>query len=171
MINGKQLGCGTNKNGGTSACTNDERIWLDHANKQLVGLLCDPKDGLLCEREIKALKKDVVQEIQRRKREAANESGEAKLLRGRILEIDAKLERIADGIEMHGYTDVLDRRLKKLEHDKENLVSRLAQTQDGDLSKLPDIIPELMRRYRDEISALAEVKHGLSVTDLARARI
>ena len=170
LVNARQLGCATNRNGGESACTNGERIWLKDANKVLLDVLRNPKDGLLCERELKALRRDVAAEVQRRKREAARESGAAKQLRAQLAENEKRQERVADGMEKHGYTDVLAKRLKALEKERRELEAKLAHTDGGKLDQLPDIVPDLMRRYRAEIGALAGDKHGLSVQDLAKAR-
>ncbi len=170
MINGRSLGCSTYRNGGESACDNSALVRLSVVNEVLIKELCEMENGLLSEKTLAEVRKHMVRHVRRLKAQAAKDSGESHTLHTQITEIDAKMERIADGIESHGYSDVLARRLRKLEKEQRGLEAQLAATTDGRLDSLPDIVPDALLRYREEIRALADVKNGLSVQDLARAR-
>jgi hypothetical protein len=170
MINGRQLGCATHRGGGKKACRNSELVKLDYANKVLVQELCDHEDGLLSEATLADVRKHMVAHVQNLKREAALESGTAANLRAQIAANEASQENVADAMQKHGYSDVLAKRLKKLEQEKRALGTKPAGTQRGDLDSLPDIVPDELRRYREQVAALATAKHGLSVQQLAKAR-
>ena len=170
MINGRQLGCATYRGGGKRACHNGELINLDHANRVLVQELCDCEDGLLSDTTLADVRKHMVQYVQRLKREAASQSGTAAELRAQIATNEASQENVADAMQKHGYTDVLAKRLKRLEDEKRELDAKLAATRDGKLDNLPDFVPDALRIYREKVTTLATGEHGLSAQQLVRAR-
>lgn len=170
MINGRQLGCASNKNSAGSACSNNARVWIKTANDVLLEELANPEDGLLSDSEIAAVRRDVAKEVQRRKKQASGRAkdvpDEVRALDDRVAKLRKRLSRPDADFEPDELQAAIDRAGQK----REELMRLHGRAGAGDLDRLPDIVPDLMRRWREQVTELARPKPALSDHELAQAR-
>jgi hypothetical protein len=75
------------------------------------------------------------------------------LLQNKLRVIDAKLTKLADAIESVGVSDTLANRLAALGREKAS-VEQTLNTLPAPVKSLPDVIPALVRRWREMVIAI-----------------
>ena len=163
--------CSSRTNGGASLCDNHLRV--DHAVAE-EALLSGVQRELLSDDMVAYMQRRVRERIRDMRKQATSGAATVQRLQSELRSIGTKLERVADAVEQRGYSETLEARLTRLEQQKAAMTKQLdaARRDDAPLSSLPDIIPDLVERYRDmvgQIALLGRNRHA-KAEDVDKAR-
>ncbi len=124
----------------------------------------------------KLLTDDAIRYLQKAVRECLRETQkpapDAKKLSVELHKVEARLERIADAIEDTGLTDTLRNRIAGLEQSKKELKGSIEVAGQRKSWNVPNIIPGLVKRYRELVEGIAKLGSDPAVTfeDVEKAR-
>lgn len=153
--------CSSHTNGGQHLCDNHLKV------RRVVA-----ENVLLKEVEERLLHDDVMQLVERRVRESIDEhnrstgrTGVADLQRS-VLDVDAKLDRVADSIADLGGNDTLFRKLKALEDDKDTLLQGIeaAQAEVDARIDVTEVLPQLFAEWREFVRSLRSISSNTHAT-------
>lgn len=165
MADSHSYQCSANKNGGEHACKNGIRVKRETAESVI---LEDVQTEMLSDTAIAHLKKELVRLVKAKKRELSKRDNRDAVTK-EITEIETQLSNLVDFIAEHGHDDSVKARLDDLGSRRDRLKAE-AKVQPLDLDRLPDLIPDALKRFEEKVSQLANIPESAPATKIARLR-
>jgi len=147
LVNGRNYGCGPHRNGVEHACRNGLKVKSKLAEKRILGTL---HDDLLSESAIEWAEEEAKCYIEELNAAANRNDSDVDALREEIANLEKRIGRVVDAIS-HGLEDSakLVAELKNLEAEKSALEGQLAAKTVSAPARLPKLVADAMRRYRE----------------------
>ena len=155
--------CSAYKHG--HACENNIRVEREIAESMI---LKDVESDLLSDDVIAIARKEAVAYLKIRKQEIAAKNSD-KAIQVELAEIDKKLGNLVGFIAEHGHDDSIKAELDRLKSRRDELLAE-SQVDLSDLDSIPDLIPQMLTRYRDKLLSLVRSPAANSVTQVAQAK-
>ena len=135
-------------------------------------ILSAVKEKLLSEEMVEVAQRHMHRYIKSLKKQAAENDGDTDLFRHELASVEQKIRNATAAILDGGLdkSNALAEALKDLEAQKEQLLGRLSSTTVPELDTLPDIVPRVIERYRNEIGRMEQLGDSPKPEHVIRAR-
>ena len=160
MQNARSYACSSRTNGGKHLCSNGVTVRREVAE---TAILENIKTRLLSDEVVEYVSgqfKAALHDLEAKRPESER-------LIADLRSIDAKLSKLTDAIEAVGISGTLADRLTALEQEKaeiENKITVATSTKCAEIEILPDVLPALIKRWRELVSEIEELSKNPATT-------